>query len=86
MDIKQDVVTIPHAIQYITSVLPLISMASIRQIYIFLCHLCEYVLYTVYVVKEVASFREARALGQLMGVAPNRMRPRALQTRKEICS
>ena len=31
MDIKQDVLTIPHAIQYITSAVPLISMASIRQ-------------------------------------------------------
>ena len=31
MDNKQDVVTIPHAIQYITSAVPLISMASIRQ-------------------------------------------------------
>ena len=35
MDIKQDVVTIPHAIQYITSAVPLISMASMRQLLIF---------------------------------------------------
>ena len=34
MDTKQDVVTIPHAIQYITSPVTLISMASIRQVMI----------------------------------------------------
>ena len=41
----------------------------------------------VYVVKEVASFRGGGGgLGQLMGVARNRTRARALQTSEAACS
>ena len=52
-------------------------------IYIFLCHLCEYTLYTYSVVMEVASFWVG--LGQLTAVVCNRMCTGALQiTRKKL--
>ena len=52
-------------------------------LFTFLCHLREYALYT-----QLRNLRHSKGLGQLMGVAHNRMHVRTLQTsrKKAACS
>ena len=67
--------------------IPMIAFPRVRcmfiYIFFFLCHLREYALYTY-----LRKLHHSRGLGQLMGVARNRTRARALQSsrKKAACS
>ena len=66
--------------------IPIIAFHGVESIYIYIYILVSLArVCVVYVVKEV---RHSRGLGQLMGVARNRTRTRALQTsrKKTACS